>query len=46
MTDSGSENAGVDGFCFSWVNAAASEKSAGILHPLIDFVKSESVPEC
>lgn len=46
MTDSGSENAGVDGFCFSWVNALALEKLVGILHPLIQLAKSESVPNC
>lgn len=44
MTDSGSENAEVDGFCLSWVNAAASEKLAGILHPIIDLAESGSVP--
>lgn len=46
MTDSGLENAGVDGFCFSCVNAVALKKLVGILHPLIDLAKSESVPNC
>lgn len=46
VTDLGSENTGVDGFCLSWVNAAVPEKSAGILHPIIDLAKSGSVPNC